>query len=333
MINSKIKFIESFFPEKVLTNDMISMEFPTWDSSKIEEKVGVKNRYVVQENETALDLAYSAASKILERYDKNKIDFVILCTQSPEYILPTTACILQAKLGLNKNVGAFDFNLGCSGYIYGLGIAKSLINTNMAKSVLLVTSETYTKHINKLDFANRSIFGDAATATIIEVDENECLHEFVYGTDGNGACNLIIPNGGARNIREDDPVLLDAQNGNKRTENDLFMNGPEIFNFTITTIPKLINDVLQKNNLEISDIDYFIFHQANKFMLDYLRKKMKVDSEKFYNNILEIGNTVSSTIPIALKECLEDNKVKTGDKVLLCGFGVGYSWGATVITI
>lgn len=333
MINSKIKLIESFFPEKILTNDMISMEFPTWDASKIEEKVGVKNRYVVQENETALDLAFNVASKILEKYDKYKIDFIILCTQSPEYILPTTACILQAKLGLNKNVGAFDFNLGCSGYIYGLGIAKSLINTNMAKSVLLVTSETYTKHINKLDFANRSIFGDAATATIIEIDENECLHEFVYGTDGDGACNLIIPNGGARNTREDDPLLLDAQNGNKRTDNDLFMNGPEIFNFTITTIPKLVNDVLQKNNLEISDIDYFIFHQANKFMLDYLRKKMKVDSEKFYNNILDTGNTVSSTIPIALKECLENNKVKTGDKVLLCGFGVGYSWGATVITI
>jgi 3-oxoacyl-[acyl-carrier-protein] synthase-3 len=333
MINSKIKLIESFFPEKILTNDMISMEFPAWDSSKIEEKVGVKSRYVVEENETALDLAFNAASKVLEKYDKDKIDFIILCTQSPDYILPTTACILQTKLGLNNNVGAFDFNLGCSGYIYGLGIAKSLINTNMAKSVLLVTSETYTKHINKLDFANRSIFGDAATATIIEIDENECLHEFVYGTDGDGACNLIIPNGGAKNVREVDPLLLDAQNGNKRTDNDLFMNGPEIFNFTITTIPKLINDVLQKNNLEISDVDYFIFHQANKFMLDYLRKKMKVDSDKFHNNILEIGNTVSSTIPIALKECLENKKVKTGDKVLLCGFGVGYSWGATVITI
>mgnify|MGYP000038132884 FL=1 len=145
----------------------------------------------------------------------------------------------------------------------------------MAKSVLLVTSETYTKHINKLDFANRSIFGDAATATIIEVDENECLHEFVYGTDGDGAFDLIVKNGGARSIREENPLLIDGQNGNKRTDNDLFMNGPEIFNFTIATIPKLINSVLHKNNLEIENIDYFIFHQANKFMLDYLRKKIK----------------------------------------------------------
>jgi 3-oxoacyl-[acyl-carrier-protein] synthase-3 len=194
-------------------------------------------------------------------------------------------------------------------------------------------SEAYTKHINKLDFANRSIFGDAATATIIEFDEEEHIHEFIFGTDGNGACNLIIPNGGARNNYEENPVLLDTLNGNKRTNNDLLMNGPEIFNFTITTIPKLIDDVLKKNNLEMVDIDYFIFHQANKFMLDYLRKKLKVPREKFYNNIIDTGNTVSSTIPIALKDCLENNIIKSGDKVLLCGFGVGYSWGATVLTI
>lgn len=333
MINSKIKIIQSYFPESILTNDMISQEFPNWNPEKIEEKIGVVQRHVVEKNETALDLAFHAASKALEGYDKSKIGFVILCTQSPEYILPTTACILQSKLNLSKNVGAFDYNLGCSGYIYGLAMAKSLIMSNMSKSVLLVTSETYTKHINKLDFANRSIFGDAATATIIENDEIEHIHEFIFGTDGEGACNLIIPNGGSRNSHDENAILLDAQNGNKRTDNDLFMNGPEIFNFTITTIPKLIDEVLKKNELEISNVDYFIFHQANKFMLDYLRKKLKVPTEKFYNNIVNVGNTVSSTIPIALKDCLDNNLVKSGDKVLLCGFGVGYSWGATIITI
>lgn len=333
MKNSKIKLIESFFPENILTNDMISIEFPAWNSEKIEGKIGVRERHVVSENETALDLAVNAASKVLEKYDKSKVGFVILCTQSPEYILPTTACILQSKLGLGKNVGAFDFNLGCSGYIYGLALSKSLIMANMSKSVLLVMSETYTRHINNLDFANRSIFGDAATATIIEYDEDEFIHEFVFGTDGEGACNLIVPNGGAKNKYKEDSILLDEVNGNKRTDNDLFMNGPEIFNFTIATIPKLINDVLEKNNLEVTDVDYFIFHQANKFMLDYLRKKLKVPTEKFYNNIMNTGNTVSSTIPIALKDCLENNIIKTGDKVLLCGFGVGYSWGATVVTI
>ena len=332
MNNSKIKLIASYFPEGILTNEMISKEFPAWNPVKIEEKIGVVQRHIVSENETSLDLAYNAASKILEKYDKNKIGFVILCTQSPEYLLPTTACVLQSKLGLGKNVGAFDFNLGCSGYIYGLALSKSLIMANITKSVLLVMSETYTKYINDLDFANRSIFGDAATATIIEYDEKEYIHEFVFGTDGEGASNLIIPNGGARNKYNKDSILEEV-NGNKRTDNDLFMNGPEIFNFTIATIPKLVNDVLEKNNLEVSDVDYFIFHQANKFMLDYLRKKLKVPTEKFYNNIMNTGNTVSSTIPIALKDCLENDVIKPGDKVLLCGFGVGYSWGATVITI
>jgi 3-oxoacyl-[acyl-carrier-protein] synthase-3 len=333
MTNSKIKLIETYFPNNVLTNQMISEEFPNWNSEKITNKIGIQQRHIVSKNETSLDMAFHVANKAFDKYDKNKIDFIILCTQSPEYILPTTACILQSKLGLGKNVGAFDYNLGCSGYIYGLGIAKSLIMSNIAKSILLIMSETYTKHINKLDFANRSIFGDASTATIIERDDEAHIHEFVVGTDGNGATNLIIPNGGARNSYDINAPLVDASNGNKRTDNDLFMNGPEIFNFTISVIPKLVEDVLEKNSTNLNDIDYFIFHQANKFMLDYLRKKLDIPVEKFYNKIDNIGNTVSSTIPIALNDCILNGVFKKGDKVLLCGFGVGYSWGATIITI
>jgi 3-oxoacyl-[acyl-carrier-protein] synthase-3 len=333
MTNSKIKLIETYFPNNVLTNQMISEEFPNWNSEKITNKIGIQQRHIVSKNETSLDMAFHVANKAFDKYDKNKIDFIILCTQSPEYILPTTACILQSKLGLGKNVGAFDYNLGCSGYIYGLGIAKSLIMSNIAKSILLIMSETYTKHINKLDFANRSIFGDASTATIIERDDEAHIHEFVVGTDGNGATNLIIPNGGARNSYDINAPLVDASNGNKRTDNDLFMNGPEIFNFTISVIPKLVEDVLEKNSTNLNDIDYFIFHQSNKFMLDYLRKKLDIPVEKFYNKIDNIGNTVSSTIPIALNDCILNGVFKKGDKVLLCGFGVGYSWGATIITI
>ncbi len=333
MTNSKIKLIETYFPNNVLTNQMISEEFPNWNSEKITNKIGIQQRHIVSKNETSLDMAFHVANKAFDKYDKNKIDFIILCTQSPEYILPTTACILQSKLGLGKNVGAFDYNLGCSGYIYGLGIAKSLIMSNIAKSILLIMSETYTKHINKLDFANRSIFGDASTATIIERDDEAHIHEFVVGTDGNGATNLIIPNGGARNSYDINAPLVDASNGNKRTDNDLFMNGPEIFNFTISVIPKLVEDVLEKNSTNLNNIDYFIFHQANKFMLDYLRKKLDIPVEKFYNKIDNIGNTVSSTIPIALNDCILNGVFKKGDKVLLCGFGVGYSWGATIITI
>ena len=333
MNNSKIINIESYFPKKKLTNDMISEEFPSWSSKNIESKLGIKSRYIVNDDETALDLAYKASLKALKKYDREKIDFLIFCTQSPDYILPTSACILQNKLKLNKDVGAFDFNLGCSGYIYGLGIAKSFISANMAKSILLVMSDTYSKHINKLDFANRSIFGDGATATIIEKNQSQCINDFVYGTDGSGYQNLIIPKGGQRNRLENNPSLIELNNGNKSTNNNLYMNGPEIFNFTIEVIPKLIDDLLSKNKRSINEIDYFIFHQANSFILNYLRRKLNIPKDKFYNDMLETGNTVSSTIPIALKNSIDNKLVKKGDQVVLCGFGVGYSWGATIIKI
>lgn len=332
-MNCCIKAIETYLPESILSNEMISSQFPEWNPDKIEKKIGIKQRRVVSNSETALDLAVEAGKKVLKNYDSDKIDFVILCTQSPDYFLPTSACILQTKLGLKTSVGAFDYNLGCSGFIYGLTMAKAFIGSNMAKSVLLVMSDTYTKHINALDFADRSIFGDGATAIIVESCQEPQIHDFVVGTDGKGAENLIIPNGGMRNMFDPDAILIEDSSGNKRTKNDLYMNGPEIFNFTIEAVPSLVRKVLFKNNTAAENINYFIFHQANKFMLDYLRKKIKIPKDKFYNNMLLTGNTVSSTIPIALKDCIDNNIVKSGDKVLLCGFGVGYSWGATIITI
>lgn len=329
----KISKISTYFPENRVSNEELSKEFTNYDPDKIENKIGIRNRYVVNKDETALDLAISASKIALEEYDKSKIDFLILCTQSPDYYLPTTACVLQDRLGLRTNIGAFDFNLGCSGFIYGLAICKGLINSGIANNILLVTSETYSKHINKKDFANRSIFGDAAAATIVEKSSENYIYEFDLGTDGKGMNNLIIPNGGLRKRYDSNAQIKTDESGNSRTDNDLFMNGPEIFNFTIQAVPVVIENVLRKNNLKIDEVDYVIFHQANKYMLDYLRKKVKIPTEKFYINMLETGNTVSSTIPIALKDCIDRGIVKQGDKVLLCGFGVGYSWGATIIRI
>lgn len=332
-MNARIKKITYYLPDKILSNDDLYREFSNYEPEKIESKIGIRNRHIASENETALDLAQKASEKVLEGYDKSKIDFLILCTQSPDYYLPTSACILQDKLGLQTTTGAFDFNLGCSGFIYGLAICKGLVNAGIANNILLVMSEIYTKHINQKDYADRSIFGDGAAAIIIDKSEDEHIFEFVLGTDGKGMNNLIIPNGGMRNRYNPNAEINTDESGNARTDNDIYMNGPEIFNFTIKAIPSLINQTLEKNNLKFEDIDYFIFHQANKYMLDYLRKKIKIPAEKFYSNMLETGNTVSATIPIALKECLESGSLKTGDKVLLCGFGVGYSYGATIIKI
>lgn len=331
---AKIQKIEYFLPEKVLTNDQLSEKFPEWDSKKIEDKIGIKSRHIAGEDETALDMAEKACFKLLEGIDKDRIDFLILCTQSPDYFLPASACLLQERLGLQRNTGAFDFNLGCSGFIYGLALSKGLIASGIANTILLVMSETYSKHIHPRDKANLSIFGDASAAVLITRSDSEQIGEFVLGTDGRGYNNLIVNNGCFRNKKyfEKEPDFMD---GIFKSPDHLFMNGPEIFNFTIETVPQLVSDIIKKNNLDFEAIDYFVYHQANKYMLDYLRKKSKIPIEKFYNNIINTGNTVSSTVPIALKNLMDQNLIKigSGKKILLAGFGVGYSWGATIIEL
>jgi 3-oxoacyl-[acyl-carrier-protein] synthase-3 len=328
-----IRKIAYYLPEKVLSNRDLEAAFKDWSADKIEAKTGIRERHVVDADQTALDLAVHASQLALKDYDRDKIDFVMLCTQSPDYFLPTSACLLQERLGLSNRVGALDFNLGCSGYIYGLALAKGLIAAGVGRAILLVTSETYTKSIHPKDKGNRTIFGDAAAATIIERSDDEHIGEFVLGTDGRGAQNLIIPNGGFRTPYDPAAPEVVDDSGSVRTDNHIFMNGPEILNFTIEAVPKLVQDALAINQKSMESISFVIFHQANKFMLDYLRKKIKIPEAKFYSNMLTVGNTVSSTIPIALQDCLERGLVREGDDVLLVGFGVGYSWAGCVVCI
>ena len=332
-MNSRLEKIEYHLPLKILSNRDIEKEFKEWDAEKIEKKVGVRERHIVDKQETALDIGLKAAEKVLIGYEKSKIDFLLYCTQSPDYYLPSGACIIQDKLGLRTDIGAFDFNLGCSGFVYGLAIAKSFIKTGIANNVLLITSETYSKHIHPKDKSNKTIFGDGAAAIIIEKSEIEGILEFSLGTDGSGYKNLIVPNGGLRNMYDIKAKNIDDGSGSIRTNNNLYMNGPEIFNFTIEAVPVVVNQCLVKNQTNLEEIDYVIFHQANKFIIEYLRKKIKIPKDKFYNNLLFTGNTISATIPIALKNSIDNKIVKTGDKVLLVGYGVGYSWGATIIRI
>lgn len=319
-MGAKISLIEYYFPENKLTNEMLMVEFPDYDFSNFESKVGIKNRYIASKDTTALDLAEQACIKLFKRFDKNKVDYIIYCTQSPEYFLPTTACILQNRLKLNIGIGAFDFNLGCSGYTYGLSLAKSLITSGQAKNVLLVTAETYSKFLHPKDRSNRAIFGDAATATIISYDKDDSILEFLFGTDGSGYDKLIVKNGGSKQIF--DPLAPEITYGtdNTYTDNHLYMNGPEIFNFTGDVIPAFTLDILNKNNKEKDDINQYIFHQANAFMLHFIRKKLKIDKEKFYVDLEDGGNTVSCTIPIALKKYagqISDNKTK---ELIVIGF-------------
>lgn len=332
-MGARIKTIEIYLPEFVLTNDQLAIDFGRWEPEKIENKLGIKERHIAAKNETAGDMAFYAAEKVLENYNKGNIDMLILCTQSPDYFLPTTACVLQDRLGLRTDLCAFDFNLGCSGFIYGLAMAKSFINSGIASNVLLITSETYSKHIHPKDLALRTLFGDGAAAIIIEMVPDEHILQFVLGTDGKGMNNLIVPNGCLRSAYVHEAVEKVTEAGDIYSDNNLFMNGPEIFNFTIETVPLAIEECLKKNKLTLDNIDYFIFHQANKYMIEYLRKKIGINKEKFYDNMLLTGNTVSSTIPIAFSDALTNGKIIQGNKVLLCGFGVGYSWGAVVVEV
>ncbi|WHH58341.1 ketoacyl-ACP synthase III [Petroclostridium sp. X23] len=330
--------IEYYLPQDTLDNEQLALVYKDWDAKKIYKKIGIQKRHIASKDECASDLAEKAALKLFEKYniDAGDIDFVILCTQSPDYILPTTACILQHRLGIPKYAGAFDFNLGCSGYIYGLSIAKGLIMAGICSNVLLIMAETYTKHICDMDKSTRSIFGDGAAAVMISsqcMSEYFSIGEFVLGTDGSGANNLIIPAGGTRMPRDDDTALLTTdQNNNTRSMNHLYMNGPEIFDFAVRTVPNLVQDTLLKHNMGVEEIELFIFHQANKYMLEYLRKKMKLPSDRFYMDMEDGGNTVSATIPIAIRNALNKGLIKPGYKIMLIGFGVGYSWGGTVVS-
>jgi 3-oxoacyl-[acyl-carrier-protein] synthase-3 len=329
----KITKIDYYLPEKVLTNKDLEKASGRWSAEKIEKKVGVRERHITREDETALDLAYEASIKVLQGYDKNKIDFILLCTQSPDYIMPASACILQDKLGLSTNVGALDMNMGCSGYIYGLALAKGLINSGTAKSILFIVSDTLSKFVHEKDYSNMTILGDGAAAAILEKDDKEFIFEFVLGTDGKSWDKIIVPYGGMRHRYDPEAKPTEDESGNLRTGNNFYMDGTDVFNFTIEAVPKVVAEVLKKNHLEMEAIDYFVFHQANLYMIEYLRKKIKIPREKFIIDMLHTGNTSSVSIPIALKGALDRGMIKKGDQVLLCGFGVGYSWGATIIKI
>ena len=330
-MNAFIKGISYYLPIKEHTKEELAAEFPELTVEKVASKVGISRRHIAGPDETAADMAVKTAEALFEEYgiDREDIDFILLCTQSPDYVLPTTACMLQNRLELPTSCGALDFNLGCSGYVYGLSLAKGLVLSGTSKNVLLLTSETYTKHIHPKDKGNRTIFGDASAATLISTEGFASIGNFCLGTDGSGAQNLIIKAGGMRH--PDRLPEIEDEGGALLYPNHLYMNGAEVFNFTMATVPPLIEGTLQRNSLVKNQVDLFVFHQANKFMLNTLRKLCAIDPERFYYCLEDVGNTVSSTIPIALKRAQAESAIEPGFRVLLAGFGVGYSWGSCVL--
>lgn len=332
-----IKAISYYLPEQKFRNEDFFRLFPDSEHNANLEKLGIKERRIVEKTVTASDLALKSAFQLFDEnsIDKNEIDFILFCAQEFDYYTPTTACLIQNRLGIPTQCGALDFNLGCSGFVYGLSLAKGLIEASDCQNVLLLTASTLSKTFHPKDKSSRYIFGDGAAATLVSGErESNCIGPFIFGTDGKRADKIMIKDGGARNpITEASTIDFTDDFGNTTNDASFFMNGSSIFNFGLKTVPRMIEELLEKSHLQLDSIDLFIFHQTNDFMNETIRKKCKIPQEKFLTYIETCGNTVSSTIPIVLYEAIKSGKAYKGQTILLAAFGTGLSWAATVIRL
>ena len=324
-----LKAISYYQPEKVVTNSELESLFG--DESTTLKAMGVESRTWASEDETAGDMAVCAAKRMFAEYSisPESIDFVIFCSQCMDYFLPSTSCIIQTRLGIPTTAGAFGMDLGCSGYVYGLAMANSLVDSGTASNVLLLTADTLTKFIHSED-KNLMLFGDAAAASLVSKTGFAQIGKFDFGTDGSGAESLIVRNGASRHFEKNGKVWSDDA-GNVHRDDNFFMDGEAIFNFTVEKVPLLIENCLQSNNLGKDDIGYYVFHQANKYMLNTLRKLNMIPKEQFFMDISDTGNTSSSTVPVGIVKSIRNNSIHEGMNVMLAGFGVGLSWASTIL--
>jgi 3-oxoacyl-[acyl-carrier-protein] synthase-3 len=321
--------ISMHLPERVETNDDLSALFPKWDLDLIYSKTGIAERHLAAPDECASDLGVAAAEKLFKDHnvDRSTIDFLLFCTQTPDYPLPTTSCLMQHRLGLPTTVGALDFNLGCSGFVYGLSLADGLIRSGAARRILLITAETYSKYIHAEDRSLRTIFGDGAAATLVESSDVPSLSAFSFGTDGAAGDALMVNSGGAR--PEADALRPRTK---WRWESKLYMDGPGLIRITLDTVPHTITKVLEKGKVTDEDIDLYLVHQATHKLLESLRQEMHMDESRMPTVLREFGNTVSSTIPIIIHQLRADGRLRRGTRSLLAGYGVGFSWAGCLWT-
>ena len=338
-MSAVIDAIEYMLPERTESIEEIAARFPNWPLERIAEKTGIRARHVADESECASDFGVVAAERLIEKtgIDRASIDYLIFTTQTPDYLAPTTACLVQERLGLPTHIGALDINLGCSGYIYALGVAKALIESGQAKRLLLITADTYSKFVNPGDKSVRALFGDAAAATLLtdrDAEGEPRIGPFVYGTDGRGADDLIVPTSGMRRRAADtEAEEYTDRHGNTRSDHNIFMNGRAVVEFTLREVPRAVRETCDKAGITLDDVDAVVPHQASAMVLGGIRDRLGLPEEKFVVCMEDIGNTVSCSVPIALKRAVLTGQIKPGALVLLVGFGVGLSWGATLVRL
>lgn len=329
----KIAEIEYAFPENLITNADIARDNPNWDMSKVSEKTGVLQRYLATENETALDIAIKACEKLFTKVNKSEIDALIFCTQTPDHIIPPNSYLLHAHFNLSPSLIAFDINQACSGYIYGLLLANSMIISGAAQKILLVNADTYSKYINPKDRSTKTVFGDGAAVSLITKSEKASKFPlFKIDSAGKEYKNFYIPGGGCRiPTSKSSTTLSNDGNDNFTNELNIKMNGYGVLSYYKSAVPKQLTSLLRENNLTTEDLDLIIFHQASKIALQSISLKLRTDPNKIYSNISQVGNLVSASIPVAIKMAEEEDKLARGNIISLCGFGVGFSWGTCIL--
>lgn len=327
--NVRVEGFACSMPEKISEVSDLSEKSGAENIQKIMASTGVFRRHVV-DTECSSDLCVSAAERLITdlAVDRSSIDTLIFVSQTHDHTLPATACILQERLKLSLGVAAFDVALGCSGYVYGLWLAASLISGGGSRRVLLLVGDTISKIVSEEDRSVAALFGDAGSATLLQYDETAQPISFALGTDGRGANNLIVPAGG---FRDRSGELSEVSEPEARGPFDLFMNGAEVFAFTLARVPSLVKALHESRPDMGGAIDHYVFHQANRFMLEHLAKRMKLPREKVLLDLESVGNTSCTSIPLALSlsDLKKDNRV-TG-LMMLAGFGVGYSWAGCII--
>ena len=330
----RIAGLASAVPATISSVADCAEKFGGVDVQKISQSTGVENRHISPGKLCASDLCFAAARRILAElhWPSESVAGLVFVTQTPDFILPATSCTLHGRLGLAKNCAAFDVGMGCSGYVYGLWLASLMTAAGLPR-VLLLVGDTIPRLTSPLDRSTTLLFGDAGTATALMRDETAPPMDFALGTDGSGWKNLIVPAGLNRHPHDVRSTLRQIAEGNNvRSAEDLFMDGPEIFAFTLREVSPLINTVLTAAGWTKDDVDCFVFHQANKFMLTHLAKSMKLPLPKVPLSLKEYGNTSSASIPLTINTQLPEPLKSRPSKLLLAGFGVGYSWGACTMT-
>tara|TARA_Y100001958_G_C21190835_1_gene519017 strand:+ start:169 stop:1101 length:933 start_codon:yes stop_codon:yes gene_type:complete len=307
----QITNIEFALGNKTETIQDLGKHNPDWIIDKLKDKIGIESRPVIDNNENEKTLVLDACNKLFHNTDKNNVDGIIHVSQSAFSRLPTSACIIQDEIGLPKNLMAFDLIQGCSGFVYGLSVATAMMQQNALKKVLIVCADTYSKYIPLNDRTNRPIFADGAAAAIVENTGEGSIGPFSFFTDGSGG----------------DLLTLQEKNGGEK----LFMDGKQVLKFSVREVPKVFYNLLSKAHLEKRDIDLFVFHQASAVILRQLKNKLNIPDEKWFQNIKNIGNTVSATIPIAIKQAIDGGLYKKNMNIMLMGFGVGLSVAGCIL--